>query len=64
MKKIFTNELYIVVWSSLSREEELTYEQIEGIFSAVSSREKKKTGVKLNGSVWMKSVNERATEIL
>lgn len=48
----------------ISREEGLTYEQIEGIFSAVSSREKKKTGVKSNGSVWMKSVNERATEIL
>lgn len=48
----------------ISREEGLTSEQIEGIFNLVSSYVKKKTGVKSNDSVWMKSVNEKVIEIL
>lgn len=47
----------------ISREEGLTPEQIEGIFNLVSSYVKKKTGIKLNDSVWMKSVNEKVTEM-
>ena len=48
----------------ISREEGLTPEQVEGIFNSVSSYVKKKTGIKLNDSVWMKSVSEKVTEIL
>jgi hypothetical protein len=63
MKKTFTNVFCIATWISLSREEGLTPEQVEGIFNSLSSYVKKKTGIKLNDSVWMKSVSEKVTEM-
>ena len=48
----------------VSREEELSWDQVQGIFKHRFAQEKKQSGVRLNDSVSMKSANVKDIKIL
>ncbi|WNN92127.1 helix-turn-helix domain-containing protein [Gloeocapsopsis dulcis] len=48
----------------VSREEELSWDQVQGIFKHKFAQEKKKCGVRSNDSVLMKSANAKDIKIL